>query len=127
MNSWVSSASSVAVFVLALAQAFPQRTRVLIPFELDDKSLKLTLWAKQPMLKNPVALSFDNQGRLFVVETARRGTVDVELHRAGADFQSLGQFQEGSDVIAANARLHLQALLDVWWQRLLIRLADRVV
>ena len=90
MNSWVSSASSVAVFVPALAQAFPQRTRVQIPFELDDKSLKLTLWAKQPMLKNPVALSFDNQGRLFVVETARRGTVDVELHRAGADLQSLG-------------------------------------
>ena len=79
MNSWVSSASSVAVFVLALAQAFPQRTRVQIPFELDDKSLKLTLWAKQPMLKNPVALSFDNQGRLFVVETARRGTVDVDI------------------------------------------------
>ena len=79
MNSWVSSASSVAVFVLALAQAFSQRTRVQIPFELDDKSLKLTLWAKQPMLKNPVALSFDNQGRLFVVETARRGTVDVDI------------------------------------------------
>tara|TARA_B100000949_G_C14283147_1_gene452824 strand:+ start:206 stop:3394 length:3189 start_codon:yes stop_codon:yes gene_type:complete len=31
------------------------------------------------MLKNPVALSFDNQGRLFVVETARRGTVDVDI------------------------------------------------
>jgi len=79
MNSWASSASSVAVFVLALAQAFPQRTRVQIPFELNDKSLKLTQWAKQPMLKNPVALSFDNQGRLFVVETARRGTVDVDI------------------------------------------------
>lgn len=79
MNSWVSSASSVAVFVLALAQAFPQRTRVQIPFELNDESLKLTQWAKQPMLKNPVALSFDNQGRLFVVETARRGTVDVDI------------------------------------------------
>ena len=79
MNSRVSSASSVAVFVLALAQAFPQRTRVQIPFELNDESLKLTQWAKQPMLKNPVALSFDNQGRLFVVETARRGTVDVDI------------------------------------------------
>ena len=79
MNSWVSSASTVAVFALALNQAFPQRTRVQIPFELSDKSLKLTQWAKQPMLKNPVALSFDNQGRLFVVETARRGTVDVDI------------------------------------------------
>ena len=31
------------------------------------------------MLVNPVALSFDNQGRLFVVETARRGTVDIDI------------------------------------------------
>ena len=31
------------------------------------------------MLLNPVALSFDHQGRLFVVETARRGTVDIDI------------------------------------------------
>ena len=36
-----------------------QNPRVQIPFELHDKSLKLTEWAKQPMLLNPVALSFD--------------------------------------------------------------------
>ena len=31
------------------------------------------------MLKNPVALSFDDRGRLFVVETARRSTVDIDI------------------------------------------------
>jgi putative membrane-bound dehydrogenase-like protein len=31
------------------------------------------------MLKNPVALSFDDHGRLFVVETARRSTVDIDI------------------------------------------------
>ena len=31
------------------------------------------------MLLNPVALSFDYEGRLFVVETARRGTVDIDI------------------------------------------------
>ena len=64
---------------MTIAQVFGQRTRVQIPFELNDKSLKLTQWAKQPMLKNPVALSLDNQGRLYVVETARRGTVDMDI------------------------------------------------
>ena len=31
------------------------------------------------MLKNPVALSFDDRGRLYVVETARRSTVDIDI------------------------------------------------
>ena len=31
------------------------------------------------MLKNPVALSFDDLGRLYVVETARRSTVDIDI------------------------------------------------
>jgi putative membrane-bound dehydrogenase-like protein len=39
----------------------------------------MKLWAREPLLKNPVALSFDDKGRLFVVETARRGTVDIDI------------------------------------------------
>ena len=64
---------------LGHCQAIAQNPRVQIPFVLNDKSLRLTEWASQPMLVNPVALSFDNQGRLFVVETARRGTVDIDI------------------------------------------------
>ena len=43
------------------------------------KDLELSLWAREPMLKNPVALSFDNRERLYVVETARRSTVDIDI------------------------------------------------
>ena len=69
----------VVGLLLILGQALGQNPRVQIPFELHDKSLRLTEWARQPMLLNPVALSFDYQGRLFVVETARRGTVDIDI------------------------------------------------
>ena len=65
--------------ILGLGQVLGQNPRVQIPFELHDKSLRLTKWARQPMLLNPVALSFDYEGRLYVVETARRGTVDIDI------------------------------------------------
>jgi quinoprotein glucose dehydrogenase len=40
---------------------------------------KISLWAKEPMLRSPVSISFDDQGRLYVVETARRGSVDIDI------------------------------------------------
>jgi quinoprotein glucose dehydrogenase len=36
--------------------------------------LKASLWAAEPQLANPVAIAFDEKGRLFVVETHRIGT-----------------------------------------------------
>ena len=51
----------------------------------NPNGFEMTLWAREPMLKNPVALSFDDLGRLFVVETARRGTVDIDI-RAHRDW-----------------------------------------
>jgi len=43
-----------------------------------DKSLKVDLWAAEPMLANPVCFSFDEKGRCFVAETFRHsaGAVD---------------------------------------------------
>ena len=41
-----------------------------------DKSLKIDLWAAEPMLANPVCFCFDEKGRCFVAETFR--------HSAGA-------------------------------------------
>ncbi len=35
------------------------------------KGLKVDLWASEPMLANPVAIDFDEKGRLFVSETYR--------------------------------------------------------
>lgn len=52
---------------------------------LIDRGLQMELWAREPLLINPVALSFDDQGRLYVVETARRGTVDIDI-RAHKDW-----------------------------------------
>ena len=41
--------------------------------------LKVELWAAEPMLANPVALNFDNQGRCYLVETWRfeHGVIDI--------------------------------------------------
>src|SRR5947208_10155458 len=33
--------------------------------------LQVSLWAAEPMLANPVAINFDEHGRLFVAETYR--------------------------------------------------------
>ena len=46
---------------------------------LSERGLEIQLWAKEPMLRNPVALSFDDQGAVYVVETARRGSVDIDI------------------------------------------------
>ncbi|HAB19771.1 MAG TPA: hypothetical protein DCE44_25465, partial [Verrucomicrobiales bacterium] len=41
--------------------------------------LSLTRWAREPMVMDPVALAFDDQGVLYVAETARRSTVDIDI------------------------------------------------
>lgn len=49
--------------------------------------LKVELWAAEPMLANPVALSFDDRGRAFVCESFRqfRGIEDVRRHEDWLD------------------------------------------
>ncbi|MFM7102072.1 MAG: heme-binding protein, partial [Verrucomicrobiota bacterium] len=41
--------------------------------------LTLRPWAKEPQVMDPVALAHDDRGRLYVAETARRGTVDIDI------------------------------------------------
>jgi putative membrane-bound dehydrogenase-like protein len=62
------------------AQDTPPAARVVPP-----AGFELSLWAREPMLRGPVALSFDEQGRVYVVETARRGSVDIDI-RAHPDW-----------------------------------------
>jgi quinoprotein glucose dehydrogenase len=38
-----------------------------------DPGLKVSLWAAEPLLKDPVCIGFDEQGKCYVVETARYG------------------------------------------------------
>lgn len=84
--------SRLAVFTLAGIGAVCAQTLELEPFDRqpdpvmdpasDDakqamqhfvlpKDLKTSLWAAEPMLANPVAIDFDEKGRLFVSETYR--------------------------------------------------------
>lgn len=41
--------------------------------------LQAKLWAAEPMLANPVAIDFDEKGRLFVSETHRYGTSTLDI------------------------------------------------
>ncbi|HET7535416.1 MAG TPA: hypothetical protein VFJ90_03120, partial [Candidatus Didemnitutus sp.] len=41
--------------------------------------LTATLWAAEPMLANPVAFNFDEQGRMFVAETYRYGSSTLDI------------------------------------------------
>ncbi len=41
--------------------------------------LEISVWAQHPMLKNPVALSHDPAGRLYVTETNRRRSEDLDV------------------------------------------------
>ena len=41
--------------------------------------LEVSVWAQQPMLKNPVAISHDPQGRLFASESNRRRSTDLDI------------------------------------------------
>ena len=38
---------------------------------LADKNLKVEVWAAEPLMANPVAFTFDEKGRCFLVETNR--------------------------------------------------------
>ena len=64
---------------IGTAMALPiwaQETSEILP---NPHGFEMSLWAREPLLRNPVALTFDDRGRLFVVETTRRGTVDIDI------------------------------------------------
>ena len=78
MNLQMRRSLGYILLCLGFAQtafAQPQSTTTPIP----RKGFELSLWAREPMLKNPVALSFDDRGRLYVVETARRSSIMPRL------------------------------------------------
>jgi quinoprotein glucose dehydrogenase len=66
----------IVLCLLAVSSVPAQESSQILP---NPHGFEMKLWAREPMLKNPVALSFDDKGRLFVVETARRGTVDIDI------------------------------------------------
>src|SRR5262245_24423689 len=53
-----------------IAPASDEAAQALKRMKVPD-GLEIKLWAAEPMLANPVAFNFDEQGRIFVAETYR--------------------------------------------------------
>lgn len=58
----------------------------LLPVQLE-KGLKVGVWAAEPLLANPVAFAFDEQGRAYVAESNRlhKGVPDTRNHMKWLD------------------------------------------
>ena len=64
-----------------VAKASDEAQKAIAKFKYD-KSLKVQVWAAEPLLANPVAFTFDDLGRCFVAETFRlhHGVTDTRNH-----------------------------------------------
>jgi len=64
-----------------LAKASDEAEKAIPRFQLD-KSLKVEVWAAEPMVTHPVCFAFDEKGRCFVAETFRmhHGVTDTRGH-----------------------------------------------
>jgi quinoprotein glucose dehydrogenase len=64
-----------------IAKASDEAEKAIPRFQFD-KSLKVEVWAAEPMLANPVCFTFDEKGRCFVAETFRlhHGVTDDRGH-----------------------------------------------
>src|SRR3954470_21424363 len=68
------------------------------------QGLKASLWAAEPMLANPVAIDFDEKGRLFVSETYRYRTSVLDIR----DYMGMLELDLASRSIEDRAALHRQ-------------------
>src|SRR5262249_53751307 len=60
----------------------PPAEESLAQVKLADKGMKVTVWASEPTMANPVSFCFDEKGRVFVAETTRfdHGVPDTRGH-----------------------------------------------
>ena len=63
----------------------------------DPKSLEFTKWTPDFPVPDPVAISFDNQGRAYVTQTQRRKANDLDIRLYDADDTS--KYPEGQSLI----------------------------
>ena len=89
------------VVKLVLIFLFAARVSLSHAVTPDPDKLRMVPWTPANMVQDPVAVTFDRDGRLYVVETARRSTVDIDMrgHRpwlledlANDDFESMRDF-----------------------------------
>ena len=98
---------TVRILLFAIAIQYGQFSgRLAFADPPNPERLRISEWARNPMLADPVALSFDHQGGLYVVESARRSTVDIDIsaHKpwlledlASNSFDSMPQFFSAQD------------------------------
>lgn len=67
-------------------EASPKALQALSGLRLPD-GIKASLWATEPLFADPVAMSFDGQGRLYIAEhhRNRHGTQDTREHSVWLD------------------------------------------
>ena len=84
-------AASATLFHLQAADNKPYEPKIDGPSDDGEKAiarirtpkeLKVSLWAAEPLLANPVCFAFDEKGRMFVAETFRlhAGVTDIRGH-----------------------------------------------
>jgi len=109
---FIAGISTVAAQTLQL-EAVPRLPTPVVDPASDDavlalkrfslpKGLKASLWAAEPMLANPVAIDFDERGRLFVSETYRYRTSVLDIR----DYMPMLELDLASRTIEDRAALH---------------------
>jgi len=114
----VAGITTVSSQTLQLEQVERLPTPVIDPASDDAKlalkrfslpaGFKASLWAAEPMLANPVAIDFDEKGRLFVSETYRYRTSVLDIR----DYMGMLELDMASRSIEDRAALHRQVFGD---------------
>jgi quinoprotein glucose dehydrogenase len=111
---FIGGASVVSSQTLELQPAERVPTPVVDPASDDavlalkrfslPKGMQAKLWAAEPMLANPVAIDFDEKGRLFVSETYRYRTSVLDIR----DYMGMLELDLASRTIEDRARIQHQ-------------------
>ena len=83
----ITSFASAQIMTLAdadrrsepIIDAATPETKLAVNQLVMPEGIKASLWAAEPLLANPVAFAFDEQGRLFVSETHRYRTSSLDI------------------------------------------------
>lgn len=79
MHKWITiTITSLCIF---LSQSIAEVNEEQVAEQADPKSLSYTKWTPDFQIPNPVAISFDEQGRAYVTETLRRKANDLDIRR----------------------------------------------
>lgn len=115
---FVAGITTVASQTLQLEQVQRLPTPVVDPASDDaklaikrfslPKGLQAKLWAAEPMLANPVAIDFDERGRLFVSETYRYRTSVLDIR----DYMPMLELDLAARTIEDRAALHRKVFGD---------------